>query len=106
MSSIDKEYLEIMARLQTLAAISKAKIDADPKTHIKIISKRLIEMIELVERVEYALSPDLIFDIAQEAETKPANINAEALIRCNHALEEIHRFKRRNSSVRDGTDHA
>ena len=89
MNEDDKKAL---ARLTTQLAISNAQISANPFPYIDKLTKELIRLLKVLESVEYALSPDYVFDFWNENDDKsairnPIDIRGEALIRCNKALE-------------------
>tara|TARA_B100001989_G_C24224225_1_gene309391 strand:- start:103 stop:399 length:297 start_codon:yes stop_codon:yes gene_type:complete len=94
----EREFRERLAKLRTLIAINDAKIMANPKPYLEDMSRRCGELLDVLEKVEYALSPDFIFDVWNECANKeaiqrPQDINGEALIRCNKALDVLREYK-------------
>ena len=87
-----KDALEVMARLMAMAEIKEAQIKANPIPYLQKAYEELAAARECFEKIEYALSPDIIFDIADDSNIKPTNINAEAYIRCEKAKEVIREY--------------
>ena len=88
----EKEFREKLARLTALVAIHDAQVMANPKPYLEEMSKQCGKLLKVLEEVEYALSPDFIYDFWENqcdkgAIQRPQDIQGEALIRCNKALE-------------------
>ena len=63
-----------------------------------MMAKKCNELLQLLEEVEYALSPDSVFDfwdsgVDKTAIPRPSDLQGEALIRCNKALDLLHKYK-------------
>ncbi len=70
----------------------------DPKQYLFAIEHAHIDLLETLEKVEYALSPDCIFDFWDENCDKktikdPGSIQGEAHIRCQKALEVLQEYR-------------
>ena len=89
-----KEAQNIMARLRTLMAIKDAQIRADPIPHLTMAYDELYRARKCFEEIEYALSPDCVFDVAIESNIKPVDIQGEAYFRCTKALDVIREYTR------------
>ena len=87
-----KDALEVMARLMAMAEIKEAQIKSNPIPYLEKAYEELAAARECFEKIEYALSPDIIFDIADGSGIKPTNINGEAYIRCEKAKEVIREY--------------
>lgn len=89
---------EDLARLKAKVAIMDAKVMANPKPHLERMSSQCIELLQVIEDIERALSPDSVFDFWDKSADKdafplPVDINGEALIRCNAALAVIREYR-------------
>lgn len=82
-----------LARLQAALAIADAQVMANPKKYLSRMSRHCVDLLDVLERVEHALSPDIVFDFAEERNMRPADINGEALIRCNAAKRVLRDYK-------------
>lgn len=94
----DQEFRQKLARLQALIAIKDAQLMANPKPYLEDMAQRCHELLRVLEDVEYALSPDAVFDFwdanaDKKAIPRPIGINGEALIRCNKALAVLHKYR-------------
>jgi len=99
MTNLERRQLaEKIAKLQTNIAIKNAQIMANPEPYIIKMQKLCSELFEVLDQVEYALSPDYVFDFWDEQVDKnmipePGCLQGEAIIRCNKALEVISTWK-------------
>ena len=82
----------IFAKLTAMLAIQDAQMVANPKPYIKAAYDELYKAQECFEAIERALSPDIVFDVAVENDIRPTDIQGEAYIRCNAALEVIRKY--------------
>lgn len=89
-----EKFRQDLAKFHALVAISDARIMSDPLPHLNRMSEHCCELWEVLNKLEYALSPDFIFDYCQGTPLEPSNIQGEALIRCNKALEILKEYKR------------
>lgn len=87
-----KESLEIMAKLMAMAEIREAQIKANPIPYLEKAYEELAAARECFEKIEYALSPDIVFDVAGESDIRPTDIQGEAYIRCEKAREVIREY--------------
>lgn len=94
----EKAFREKLARLHTLIAIKDAQLMANPKPYLEDMSRRCVELLNVLEQVEYALSPELVYDTWENGFKNvipnPIDIQGEALLRCNAALDIIKDYKR------------
>lgn len=94
----DTEFRQRLARLQALIAIKDAQLMANPKPHLEDMAKRCHELLTVLDEVEIALSPDCVFDFWDEnadkaAIPRPTDIQSEAYIRCNKALDVLRKYR-------------
>lgn len=90
----ERQFRQDLSRLQALAAIKDAQVMANPQKYLDHMQRHCHELLRVLELVEYALSPDFIFDVWEESDfPEPTDIQGEALIRCNKALEIITQYK-------------
>lgn len=87
-----KDALEVMASLMAMAEIKEAQIKSNPIPYLEKAYEELAAARECFEKIEYALSPDIVFDVADGLNIKPTNINGEALIRCEKAKGVIREY--------------
>ena len=90
---MNKNAMEMIAKLTTMVAISDAQIKSNPIPHLNEAKELLLLAQKCFEDIEMALSPDLIFDMAIENDIRPTDIQGEAYIRCNAALNVIKKYK-------------
>jgi hypothetical protein len=91
---------EDLARIQTMIAINDARVMSNPKPYLESMLKRCHELMKTLEDVEHALSPDTVFAFWDEhadkkAIPRPIDIQGEALIRCNKALDVLRKHRTR-----------
>ena len=89
---MDKEALEILAKLRSGIAIKEAQIMSNPLPYLKEAERSLSKAREVFEDVDRALSPDIVFDIAIEHNIPPMTINGEAYARCEAAKKVIKKY--------------
>jgi len=89
---VRKDALEIMAKLMAMAEIKEAQIKANPIPYLAKAYEELAAAKECFEKIDYALSPDLVFEIANESAIKATDINGEEYIRCEKAKEVIREY--------------
>lgn len=95
----ENDFRQKLARLQTLIAIRDAQVRADPLKYLREMEGQCVELLKVLDDVKYALSPDCVFDFwQQECDgfqiRRPADIQGEALIRCNKALGILQTYQR------------
>jgi hypothetical protein len=96
----DSDIRHRVAELKTKLAIQDARIMSNPRPYLNEMSKTIGELLRVIEEIDYALSPDAVFDVWSESADKrvfsgPADINGEALIRCNKALKVLREWRSR-----------
>lgn len=84
---MNRDSLEILAKLKTAIAISDAQVMANPLKYLKEAEERLNEHKMIFDKLLFALSPDLIHSICEKGDIAPQDFNGEALARCNAALD-------------------
>lgn len=94
----DTEFRQRLARLQALIAIKDAQLMANPKPYLEDMGKRCHELLTVLDEVERALSPDCVYDFWDEnadkaAIPRPTDIQGEAYIRCNKALDVLRKYR-------------
>jgi hypothetical protein len=92
-----KEFMKTFARLQAVLAINDARLMSNPKPYLENMAKQCNELLAVLHEVEYALSPDCAFDFwdahaDKKAIPRPTDLQGEALIRCNKALEVLRKY--------------
>lgn len=92
------EFRQKLSQLQAAIITKEAQINSNPLPYLKEMESRCCELLEVFEDIERALSPDMIFDFWESSCNKkeiprPMDIQGEAYIRCNKALEIIGEFK-------------
>ena len=89
----DRDTRELLAQLTAKLATHKAMILADPEPWLDRMAKHIEELLIVLYEVEYALSPDLVFDTANEMGIRPVDFHGEALVRCNAALDVLRKYR-------------
>ena len=94
----DTEFRQKLAKLQAKLAIHDAQVMANPKPYLEMMYRECMRIIKVLDEVEYALSGAAVYDFWEEhvdkkAIPQPANIQGEALIRCNKALDILRSYK-------------
>lgn len=95
---MSKQFQSALEKLRYLIAIQDHELIENPKPHLVAMERRCCELMKTLEQIEYALSPDCVFDVWQECFDKsqiprPIDVQGEALIRCNKALEVIRNYR-------------
>lgn len=98
----EKETREQLAKLRALVAIKDAQVMANPKLYLEDMARMCQELLDVLEAVDRALSPAVVFDYWEEnadkdAISSPGDIQGEALIRCNKAREAIRQYRAKES---------
>lgn len=93
-----EKFQQQLARLRTLVAINDARVMSNPKHYLKKMDKRCNELLQVLEKVENALSPDLVFDHWEQNCDKnqiprAIDFQGEALLRCNTALKILRDYR-------------
>lgn len=94
----DIEFRQRLAKLQSMLAIRDAQLMSNPKPFLEDMAERCRDLLKVLEDVEYALSPDSVFDYWDANADKtvlkdPGSIQGEAYIRCNKALAVIRNYR-------------
>lgn len=91
----DIEFRQKLARLQAMLAINKAKVLSNPEPFINDLIERCTKLLQVLDDIDYALSPDCAFDwaMSHEPPIKPVDLQGEALIRCDAALKVINEYR-------------
>ena len=92
MSGLDERSRRLLARLRSQVAIRDSQIMANPLPYLIEAEKQLIEMRICMEDIQRALSPDAVFDFAEDHCIKPADINGEAYIRVKAAQKVLDKW--------------
>ena len=89
----DKELRELLAEFEARIATQKALVLAHPEPYLNRLAKYSGRLLRVLRDVEYALSPDMVFDVANEMGIHPIDFQGEALVRCNKALEILRKYR-------------
>lgn len=94
---MNEESRHTLARLYAQLAITEAQVLANPKPIIKRLAEENARLLDLVEKVQQALSPECAFDFwDKECDKKtnpwPIDFHGEALLRCKAAKKLISEF--------------
>lgn len=89
----DKAFRELLSRLSAELAVRKALVLADPEPYLCQLSKHSERLLIALRDVEYALSPDVVFDVANDMGIRPIDFQGEALVRCNKAREVLRKYR-------------
>lgn len=88
-----KDFKSTLDRLRYLIAIAERDVIENPLPHLQKAEKQMQEIMDLLEKVDYALSPDYVYDVWEEeykdSGMRPMDIQGEALFRCNKAKKLI-----------------
>lgn len=92
------EFRKKLAELQSRIAIKEAQIMADPVPYLSAMSNQCNTLLKVIDDIAFALSPDLVFDYWDTNMDKgmvpnPIDVQGEALLRCNAALEVIRKYR-------------
>ena len=90
----EKEFRETFAKFQVMIATKNAQVMSNPLPHLQAMEERCSHLLQVLEKVEYALSPDIVFDKATSMGIEPIDFQGEALLRCNEALKILLDYKR------------
>ena len=93
-----EEGRNVLSRLVALVAIRDAQVIANPLPYLDQMAAKVTELQELLEAVEYALSPDCVFDfwdknVDKNAIPRPIDFQGEALLRCDKALSLLQEYR-------------
>ena len=96
--SREQEFRQSLARLQAAVAIRNAQVMANPLKYLNEMNDYCNELLGLLDKVEYALSSNFIFDLWDQSFdktqiTRPEDINGEASFRCSEALRVLSEYK-------------
>ena len=94
----DQYFKEMLARLQALIIINDARVMTNPKFYLDEMYQRSVELLKVFDEIEYALSSNYVFDywdcnFNKDIVPRPIDVQGEALIRCNKALEVIGEYR-------------
>lgn len=94
----DIEFRQKLAELTARIAIMDAQVMANPKKYLEEMSAHANRLIKVLDDVEYALSPDMVYDFWElncdhSAIPRPQDLNGEAMIRCNAAKDVLRRYR-------------
>ena len=94
----ESEFRRKLNRLRELIEERDQQIRANPLPFLKDMEKQCTELRKVLANVEYALSTDKVFDYWDQKADKamipqPVDLQGEALIRCNAALEVIREYR-------------
>ncbi|PHR58787.1 MAG: hypothetical protein COA47_10300 [Robiginitomaculum sp.] len=97
-----EEFLQGLASLRAAIITRDCQIRANPLPHLKAMEKRCAELEDLFNKIDYALSPNMVFDTwdtlcDKDVIQRPTDIQGEALIRCNAALKVISDYNKGES---------
>lgn len=92
--TMDRPRRKMLAKFLTTLAIKKAQIASNPFPYLKKADRELGDSIRCMDNVIHALTgTDSIMDFAQSHNLKPEEIEGQALIRINAALEIIKEYE-------------
>lgn len=89
----DKDLRELLAELTAKLATHKALVLANPEPYLDQLTKHSGRLLCVLREVEYALSPDMVFDVANERGIRPIDFQGEALVRCDKALAVLRKYR-------------
>lgn len=94
----DKEFRMMLARLTAQVSINDAIVMSNPKKYLLEMREHCNSLLKVLDDVDRALSPDIVFDFWDENCDKkqiprPIDIQGEALIRCNAALKVLREYR-------------
>lgn len=94
----DKEFRMMLADLTAKIAVKDAMVMANPKRYLEEMQDYCHSILKVLEDVDHALSPDVVFKFWDENCDKnqiprPIDIQGEALIRCNAALKVLREYR-------------
>lgn len=89
----DRELRELLAKLTAKLATNRALVLANPEPYLDQLTKHSGRLLRVLRDVEYALSPDMVFDVANEMGIRPIDFQGEALIRCEKALAVLREYR-------------
>lgn len=88
-----RSFDQRMARLTALVALGEAAFKADPLPVLRAAQREMIELRKVLDRVDHALSPDIVFETAEHLHVRPSNIQGEAYIRCEAAKKVLREYR-------------
>jgi len=89
----DKDFANRLAEFTSKRELARIRILSNPEPYIIDLTKRCGELLHVLRQIEYALSPDMVCDVAFDMDIKPIDIQGEALIRCNRAKKLLEDYK-------------
>lgn len=92
---IAEELRRKRAELSQKLEILDEKLGYNPRQYLFVIERAYIDLLETLEKVEHALSPDCVFDFWDDKKIiqRPNDIQGEAYIRCTKALEVLQEYR-------------
>ena len=86
------------AELSQKLTMLDEELGHDPKQYLFALEHYCIDLLETLEKVEYALSPDYFLDFwdkncNKKVIERPEDFQGEALIRCDKALEVLQEYR-------------
>ena len=89
---MNKKSQEILNKLQVMIVMADVKLAEDPKPVLQDAYEELNKAKQCIESIHYALSPAVVFDLAEELDLRPTDINGEAYIRCQKAKDVLTQY--------------
>lgn len=89
---MNKRGMEIIAKLRTMIAISEAEVAANPMPYLREAHSSLIEARICFEELERALSPDVVWEEADNMGVKPIDFIGGDRVKINKASEVLRKY--------------
>lgn len=83
----DTEFRMTLAKLQAAMATRKAQILANPEPYLRKLEEHSVRLLKVLDRIDYALSPDVIFDTAMAMEIDPDYFEGKASLQLMKARQ-------------------
>lgn len=92
---MNRKSRDILAELIAKAAIQKAHIRANPEPYLNEVSEELARARQCFEEIERAISPDIIYDFANDHALRPEDVHGQDHIKIGAVYSALDKYYRR-----------
>lgn len=89
---MDRKTLELLANMRAAIAIRDAQVMANPMPALMAAERALSECKQCFDDLRYALSPDFVFDTAEEMGVKPIDFEGANTVKVQKALAVLDKY--------------
>lgn len=84
---------QALAGLRARVAINNARVRSDPLPYLMKADESITEVLMMLDDLERALSPDIIFDFGLEMELRPQDIRGQDTIKLSAVRKVIREYR-------------